>query len=677
MVFMDTCLKHQAVKQDTVNQNTEKKNSLKKAPVKGDSDRKSNPAQETAICHGAGPCAVIAGPGSGKTFVLVKRIQYLIRSLEVLPSSILVLTFSRAAAAEMRSRHMAQGGAAEVVFGTFHAVFFRILQESSHGRLCMVEPAVKRNYLRRLCEDRPSFLPEKMTPEELQQLISRSKNGLPCPRQPWLPGLVRVYDAYLQNRGCLDFDDMILKCRALLTENPEILNLWRSRFKWILVDEFQDVSRTQYELLRLLAAPLNNLFVVGDDDQSIYGFRGADPGTVQRFLQDYCVGAKICSKEEASERSAALPGKQIFLTTNYRCSRSVLSAGSKLIRENKNRIDKTFQAGSPEKGAFFLRPFSDPGAEYAFLASTLKSMEPERLSRSAVIFRTHTGASAFLSVLSKNGIPFMAEGTKTRMKQVPSSRTQILKDLCAYYRCALRLEKDRTGLYARKDTADLRQGLIRIMNRPERYLSGFFIPRENLSRQEMLARAGFEKDAAQELFEDLDLLSSLSPVYSLRYLFDSVGYRSFAQESYKNAGDILSELLHEAKEYSDPLDWLSRLEELSAREERKTGTENTKKAADPASNTDHAQKTGVNIITMHACKGLEFEEVFIPDLNEGNIPSRKAWSEEEIEEERRLLYVAMTRAKKSLTICFLEGTPDRPAAPSRFLRPFIHSAAGS
>lgn len=673
MVFMDTFLKQEAVKQDTVNQNTEKKNSLEKAPVKGDSDRKSNPAQETAIRHGAGPCAVIAGPGSGKTFVLVKRIQYLIRTLKVLPSSILVLTFSRAAAAEMRARHMAQGGAAEVVFGTFHAVFFRILQESSHERLRMVEPAVKRNYLRRLCEDRPSFLPEKMTPEELQQLISRCKNGLPCPRQPWLPGLVRVYDAYLQNRGCLDFDDMILKCRALLIENPKILDLWRSRFKWILVDEFQDVSRTQYELLRLLAAPLNNLFVVGDDDQSIYGFRGADPGTVQRFLQDYSIDAG----GEVREETEALPGKKVFLTTNYRCSRAVLSAGSKLIRENKNRIDKTFRAGSPEKGAFFLRPFSDPGAEYAFLASTLKSMEPERLSRTAVIFRTHTGASAFLSVLSKNGIPFTAEGTKTRLKQVPTSRALILKDLCAYYLCALRLKKDREGLYARKDMAELRKGLMRIMNRPERYLSGFFIPRENLSRRKMLARAGFERDAAKELFEDLDLLSSLSPVYSLRYLFDSIGYRSFARESYKNAGDVLSELLLEAKEYSDPVEWLSRLEELSSREEKNTGTDNTRKASDHGSDKDHEHRHSVNIITMHACKGLEFEEVFIPDLNEGNIPSRKAWSVEEIEEERRLFYVAMTRAKKSLTVCFLEGTPDRPAAPSRFLRPFRQSAAGN
>ena len=275
--------------------------------------QKLSSSQRDAVCHGEGPCAVIAGPGSGKTTVIVERISHLIRFRGVEPSSILVMTFSRAAALEMRNRFL-QGlqrdfcspesdTSADVVFGTFHSVFFRILQESSETRLTMVPRAGKERYLRHLCEVRPEYtltpkmdvngkdqlrkvrLPDGMTTEKLQLLISRCKNGLSC-SEPWLPPLVREYDRYLNSRSWLDFDDMILRCRDCLRERPEILEKWRSRFHWILVDEFQDISPSQYSALLILSAPRGNLFVVGDDDQSIYGFRGADPHTMRRFLSD-------------------------------------------------------------------------------------------------------------------------------------------------------------------------------------------------------------------------------------------------------------------------------------------------------------------------------------------------------------------------------------------------------
>jgi superfamily I DNA/RNA helicase len=261
------------------------------------SEQKADPAQETAIRKGAGPCAVIAGPGSGKTFVLVERIRCLIEERGVDPSSILVLTFSRAAAAHMRRRFLLSCPHPETVFGTFHSVFFRILQASSATGLRLIDPAAKQDYLRHLCSLPLPFLPEKTTAEELQLVISRYKNGLPC-RQSWAPSLVEIYDAYLEGRGWLDFDDMILRCVRLLQAKPDLLAAWRERFRWILVDEFQDVSPAQYRALQLLAAPSDNLFVVGDDDQSIYGFRGTDPLIMQRFLSDYVTGAQAIVKEE-------------------------------------------------------------------------------------------------------------------------------------------------------------------------------------------------------------------------------------------------------------------------------------------------------------------------------------------------------------------------------------------
>ncbi|MDO5132996.1 MAG: ATP-dependent helicase [Eubacteriales bacterium] len=706
--------------------------------MKQNTEKHYNPAQETAIRHGAGPCAVIAGPGSGKTHVLVERIRHLTADLRIRPSSILVLTFSRAAAAQMRSRYLEKDGAPEVVFGTFHAVFYRILQDSSHSSPRLISAAEKRNYLQYLCRVCPGFpvaasdgysgktdrfpaaasggyygktdrfpaaasggfsgktarLPEKTTPEELQHLISRHKNGLPC-REAWLPGLVDVYDAYLSGKGCLDFDDMILQCGELLRGSPELLSLWRDRFQWILVDEFQDVSPSQYALLRLLAAPRNNLFIVGDDDQSIYGFRGADPLTMRRFLSDYGLSdysLKTASPEDPAGSSApkapgipeAFSGKQpcapgadapgngvVFLTTNYRCARAVLRAAALLIRDNSSRIRKAFTAGNPEKGQFALRPFTDRSAQYAYIAGELSAMNPQALDHTAVIFRTHASAVRFLRLLEKNGICFVAEGTRAYIRKMPSSRSKLLSDIAAYYRCALRMEPEGVQAGSRaSENRSFRQDMLRIMNRPERCLSGRFLSCDRNDRQSLLECAGFERDAAAEFFEDLRLLTALSPVWSLRYLLDSIGYRGYAEKTDPEAGMILEQLSQEAARTQAAPQWLSRLETLLA-EVPENPDENRKPAREGSAFADASGPRGVHVLTMHACKGLEFDTVFIPDLNEGNIPSRKAWSTEETEEERRLFYVAMTRARQSLTITYLEGTPDRPAAPSRFLRPLL------
>jgi DNA helicase-2/ATP-dependent DNA helicase PcrA len=634
------------------------------------SEQKADPAQETAIRKGAGPCAVIAGPGSGKTFVLVERIRCLIEERGVDPSSILVLTFSRAAAAHMRRRFLLSCPHPETVFGTFHSVFFRILQASSATGLRLIDPAAKQDYLRHLCSLPLPFLPEKTTAEELQLVISRYKNGLPC-RQSWAPSLVEIYDAYLEGRGWLDFDDMILRCVRLLQEKPDLLAAWRERFRWILVDEFQDVSPAQYRALQLLAAPSDNLFVVGDDDQSIYGFRGTDPLIMQRFLSDYVTGAQAIVKEEpdrVKEEPDRVTGSRdgedriVFLTANYRCGRQVIRAASALIRANKNRIDKVFRPGTGLQGSFCCLPFTDRELEYSYIAAELKKMSEKERGQTAVIFRTHGGAAAFVRLLQERQVPFLAAAAGRR-QPVLSDRTRILQDLCAYYRAAMGLcavaGQNRGCFYPGK--GNLREDLLRIMNRPERFLSGSFPGSGQPDKRTLLQNAGYERETAEELIRDLELLVSLSPVYSMRYLLDSVGYRACAFSDFEQAGPVLAEAEAESARFSAAGQWLRHLESLQERSRRR----------DAALSSGREEScAGARILTMHACKGLEFDTVFIPDVNEGNVPSRRAWTQDQVEEERRLLYVAMTRARRALTITYLEGTPDRPAAPSRFLGAF-------
>ena len=615
------------------------------------SEQKADPAQETAIRHGAGPCAVIAGPGSGKTFVLVERIRYLIDTGNADPSSILVLTFSRAAAAHMRRRFLNSCAHAETVFGTFHSVFFKILQESSAEPLSLIAAGAKRDYLRHLCRLKPGFLPEKTTAEELQLLISRFKNGLSC-RQEWVAELVSTYDNYLRGRGWLDFDDMILRCKELLHEDKAVLSLWQQRFRWILVDEFQDVSPCQYEVLRLLAAPLDNLFIVGDDDQSIYGFRGADPLMMQRFLRDY-----ILDRDDAQDR-------MLFLTTNYRCGERILQASVSEIRCNRHRIDKDFRTGTGEQGIFSCRPFSDRNLQYHFIAGELKMMTPAERERTAVFFRTHGAAGQFLKVLQEQAVPYLAEGIG-RTAQKTEDSTRVLQDLIAYYRASAVLEsggicRDQTSTAVR---STFHEDLLRIMNRPERFLSGSFAASGCMGREDLLAHAGFDRSAVEDLIGDLELLNTLSPEYSLRYLLDSVGYRDYAHSVYREIPDFLNTLQKESKNFVSSRKWIAFLE--------KQRNESLREPQDDRRGNGPAVSAGaVRVLTMHACKGLEFDRVFIPDLNEGSLPSKRAWTPEQIEEERRLFYVAMTRARLALTLTYLEGTADRPAAPSRFLQPF-------
>ena len=303
-----------------------------------------DPSQREAVCCGPGPCEIIAGPGSGKTLVLTERILYLLDHFKLKPSQILVLTFSRAAAAEMKERFLKRAGEnnRSVYFGTFHSAFFHILRESTRKDYAILGQSQKDRLISHLIgnyypdeNDRPQI-------EEIEKILRMAPADIGDVKAA---SIKRDYRSFLQENGYLDFDDMIIKCRRFLLSDPGSLRLWRSRFRAILVDEFQDINREQYEILKLLSDG-QGLFVVGDDDQSIYGFRGSSPSIMQQFMNDF-------------------PGaSRVFLRNNYRCSGSVCKAAGLMIRQNKNRIPKDIRAARPMLDKTVLRGFKEDSDEY-------------------------------------------------------------------------------------------------------------------------------------------------------------------------------------------------------------------------------------------------------------------------------------------------------------------------
>ena len=348
---------------------------------------KRNPSQLRAIAHLSGPMMVLAGPGSGKTSVIVERTAYMTREGKIPPSSVLVVTFSRAAAKEMKERFLkfTRQTSTAVTFGTFHGIFYGILKQAYNlGAGNILSEDEKYTILKELTlEHGQELAQEGDFPEDVAKEISIVKGGRIslehyysscCPDEVFR----QIYTGYqktIRQRRKLDFDDMLLCCYELFNKRRDILAAWQNKFQYIMVDEFQDINHLQYDIVRMLAKPRNNLFIVGDDDQSIYHFRGAKPEIMLNFTKDY---------PEA---------KQVLLDVNYRCSSNILQTAMNVIDCNKKRFPKQLstpnKAGSPVK----LLEYENPREEYMSLAAALKKRldREETIEDTAVLFRTNPG----------------------------------------------------------------------------------------------------------------------------------------------------------------------------------------------------------------------------------------------------------------------------------------------
>lgn len=627
-------------------------------------DIKMNEAQREAICHGAGPARVLAGPGSGKTFVIVQRIRYLITELNVEPSSILVITFTKAAAAEMQKRfnRVMNNEPCPVQFGTFHALFYYILQSSdSNFSKKIISESDKISVIKRIKKEFTKKFPDICYPmeEELVKQIGKFKNTGEYFYEKDIINTVLeechflwIYNEYnriILQENQLDFDDMAGRCLLLFQRSTTQLRFWQNRYKYILIDEFQDINTPQYNVVRALAAVNRNIFVVGDDDQSIYGFRGSDPLIMQRFIQDYP------------------EGKCILLNVNYRSKKEIVEAAAKCIGANKNRISKEFLCpkdkitvvNSIQDDCTYNRlgltqqpvalknfPSKETEAEYAINRLVRWKEAGNLYEEAAIICRTNYGVEEYALVLEKAGIPFQRREKKKSIFEHP-----IMKDIEAYIRLAAG-EKSRSLL-------------LQIINRPARFIGREYFNSENMGLEE-LKRACINENTKADKIERLERecsrLIKMHPYPAVNYIRKAIGYDEYLKElagnnkeQLKIFTDTVDFIQNHAKEYDTLQDWLWAVERHRRDYVR----------------TDNAEKKGVNLITMHGAKGLEFSLVIIPDVNEGVIPGGKSHSNEDIEEERRIFYVAMTRAKDYLDMYYLNSNEDRKKLPSRFIKPIL------
>ena len=630
------------------------------------SERRADPNQKKAIMHTVGAAQVFAGPGSGKTYVIVHRIKNLITEQGIDPSHILVITFTKAAALEMQERffHLMEPERPSVRFGTFHAVFYHILKQSSQYRdYVIITESERKKLIRQIMHMHKRFacLQEEDMDSVLASVSAYKTSSviksLPVQKieAQDMIFLTEEYMSYLREFRQMDFDDILSHCSRLLTACPEELTRWQAQFQYILIDEFQDISPKQYEVMKLLAAPENNLFIVGDDDQSIYGFRGASPDSMKDFMRDY----------PSADR--------ILLDVNYRCCGQIVEAAGQVIGENRNRITKEIRAAHQEGEGFSLRIFTSAAEEKEFLIRELKEkQEKGSLHRCAMICRTNYDCAMWAQTLQKRGMPFT-------LKEAPKSRFRhfVIRDIMAYLALA-------QGNLMRKH-------FLRIMNRPVRYLKRESIPQEHVSEEELTAyyrNTPILQERIRKLFRELEYLHDRKLHLQIHYIRKVIGYDRYLTEKYgaeeaEELIDIAAEFQEFAKEFSTFTqmdDYISQYEydmqKISDHvpgKERKSGNHKARGQEKVPDNISE-EKAGIRIMTMHASKGLEFDTVYVPDCQEGKIPSDKSQAEEAIEEERRMFYVAMTRARRELCLMAYQGKSGKDV-PSRFLKCLNYSSA--
>lgn len=603
-------------------------------------------AQTAAVRHFCGPAAVLAGPGSGKTTVITHRIKELIEKRGISPEKILVITFTRAAASEMKSRFLsitAAGG--EVTFGTFHAVFFKILQQAHHySAKDLVKPGQARELVRAQLSAAGVHVRDERAVIDavLSELYTVKAAGTPveayeavsCPSELFRI-IYRRYQQMLEEEHLLDFEDMTLCTHSLLTRSREVLAALQDRFSFFLIDEFQDIAAAQYQIVKLLAGENGHLFIVGDDDQSIYGFRGTAPQIMQQFLKDY-------------------PQAAIYrLNVNYRSDAYIVTAANRLIRHNKERFEKDIRPSRPAGAQIERHAFADLAQESDFLAEEIyKQIRAHR--QCAVLTRTHTGAAALQRRLVKKGI-FIAAGN--RDKDTGVFEHWITQDLVAYMEVA-------AGSRSRLD-------FLRIMNRPERKIHRryFMQPEVDFSQVRdcmYMENAAPQADKLCQLEQDLETVRRLPAFAAVNFIRKGIGYDAYIQQTAEEQGiaestltDILERLQEHARLFQTAEQWTAAVRKIWNGSDTATAS---------AAQEMKLPVQKVFFYTMHGAKGLEFDTVYLPDVNEGITPGAKAFSAAQIEEERRLFYVAMTRAKEKLVICSAQEHYNRMLQPSRFIR---------
>ena len=600
---------------------------------------KLNRGQDEAIKHGNGPCMVLAPPGSGKTLIVTERTRYLIEESGVRPDQILVITFTRYAAREMKERfeRLTAGKNYPVTFGTFHSIFYGILKcaygigannlMSEKESSVLLQEVLDQTDI----ESTPEVEDEEELVRELLREVGMVKNGL-CHlkdfhskylTQDEFAEVFRSYEHQKKELKKFDFDDMLVQCYALFRKKPEILQGWQKRFQYILIDEFQDINRVQYEVIRMLAAPRYNLFVVGDDDQSIYGFRGAKPELMLYMKQEF-----------PSLRT-------ISLTVNYRSTEFITGAAARVILHNDTRFYKRVQSFRGRGQNVHVQEVLDEQEEAQYVTEEIQKKLDQGIKPGeiAVLFRAAVQVRMISEILSEHRIPFEMRDYVTNFY-----RHFIVKDMMAYLQLAA----------GKRD----RSLFLTICNRPLRYLARNSMENRQVNFED-LRKFYCDKDWMLDIIDQFDvdvrMMKNMAPYAAIQYIRKKIGYDDFLKEyaekhqiSWKQLMDVMAELEERSKNFKSYDEWeihiakyTQELEEQQAKARKIKGERENK----------------VQLMTIHSAKGLEFEE--------------KAEKKDEIEEERRLFYVALTRAKNNLCISYITQKNGNSIKPSRFVEELL------
>ena len=603
--------------------------------------KKLNTAQQRAVCHETGPMLVLAGPGSGKTTVLLCRISRLLERGLAKPQEILALTFSKAAAEEMKSRFENLNGASGVSFGTFHSIFFRILRSRYGWNVEQIfQEEERRSILRNSIEAEKWDIPDleeyisqffsqlSLMNSELEQPNRFTPTGMPVEE---FRKLYRAHEGYKERHEKLDFDDMLTQCYQLLREDAAVREYWQRKYKFILVDEFQDVNQAQFACLQILAERHQNLFVVGDDDQSIYAFRGARPDFLLHFPTLYPAA------------------KKVTLNTNYRSTERIVNLAERVIGNNEVRFVKNMKGigEAGDKVTFFLA--EDAAKEAAHIAEKIGRLLDEGmpLTEIAVIYRTNLQGGAFARELYKRGIPYDLRDNSGNVYE-----HWVAKDLLAYLLLAENEESD--------------SALRRILNKPKRYIGKDLLAEAETMPYTLLrsffvcpSLKGWQEENLENLRIDLNQIRKRTPYDAVKYIRKVIGYDEYLEEfaAYRRTSaqvlqEIADEIMETAKDCADVRSFREQLERLSLQMKEQSRKKGQK-------------RNGVALMTMHGAKGLEFRAVFLPSLVEGIVPHEKGM--DTVAEERRLFYVAMTRASEKLCLSAILQRYEKERKPSRFL----------
>lgn len=601
-------------------------------------------SQREAVEFGAGPMMVLAGPGSGKTFVITHRVCHLIEKQNIRPENILVVTFSKAAAVEMRERFiklMPDKQGERVTWGTFHSVYFHLLR-TAYGyrgdqvitdaeRYDVIRELMKKNQME--SEDVVGLGTEILSEiaivkQERMDILHYYAHS--CPADLFRQIFVD-YEKSISERKKIDFEDMLVMTYELLSQREDIRRACENRYQYILVDEFQDINRMQYEIIQLIAGERANLTIVGDDDQSIYRFRGAKPEIMLGFAKDY---PKV---------------KKVLLDINFRSTTQIIEAAGKLIAHNKERFEKQITAargnGRPVDVIRFKNVYQEVKSIIDDISDYVKA--GHSLDDIAILYRTNLQPRLMTEMLMQYNIPFVMKDN------IPNLYDHwIARDIKSYLRLSIGMAK--------------RGDLLRICNRPNRY-----IKREALQFSDGQIRDLFKYyedkpymiERIAQLKTNLRAIQNMRPGMAVRFIRKGIGYDEFLEEYAQYHGieedellDILGELEQSADRSETILDWFSHMEEY------KEKLAQTKK---------QEEKIGVRLMTFHSSKGLEYKIIYMIDCNQGITPHRKAKAIEDMEEERRMFYVAMTRAKDRLYVYSADSSFHKKAELSDFVKEIL------